>query len=538
MPGYFGVDFPTQLTDGIAYGPPPAPFLLLAGSDQGLYAGVGEPSNEPLSWHSELRPGYDDSIDAHVPSQADVAGHPVAIRFAAVHLPFLEPGEERALTPVVLEPYRGGWTAGADIYKAWRDSWMSPAVPPAWTTEPHAWQQLQINSPESELRLPFDQLVEVGRECAARGVRAIQLVGWNDGGQDQNNPSHDAEPRLGGPDALRRAIAGIQALGVKVILFAKFTWADRATARFRQELIRQAVKDPYGDYYLHGGYRYETMTQLLNINTKRLVPMCFLSEAYLATCVEEFRKVLDLGADGILFDECQHHTPAMLCFDRDHGHRAGAPVYANDRELIRRFAKLTASSKPDFLYAGEACYDWEFEAYHLSYHRSEQVAHLPLMRYLRPHSPIMTAVTGFEDRSMINQCLLCRYVISYEPYNFKGRLPDMEPTITYGQQMDQLRTELREWFWDGEYRDKLGAQVTIWDDPERAHPAYSVFRGASSGTPGLVVVNYDRERSAKLRVRVDGAGGLRYRLVDDAAWRNVDQGIELPPRSAAVAVPE
>ena len=38
-----------------------------------------------------------------------------------------------------------------------------------------------------------------------------------------------------------------------------------------------------------------------------------------------------------------------------------------------------------------------------------------------PDALFMTAVTGFDDRNMINQCLLYRYIISYEPYNFKGR---------------------------------------------------------------------------------------------------------------------
>ena len=45
----------------------------------------------------------------------------------------------------------------------------------------------------------------------------------------------------------------------------------------------------------------------------------------------------------------------------------------------------------------------------------------------------MTAVTGFNDRNMINQCLLYHYVISYEPYNFKGRLDDYPltwPTVS------------------------------------------------------------------------------------------------------------
>ncbi len=61
-----------------------------------------------------------------------------------------------------------------------------------------------------------------------------------------------------------------------------------------------------------------------------------------------------------------------------------------------------------------------------------------------PDGQFMTAVTGFDDRNMINQCLLYRYIISYEPYNFKGLPEDYPLTLAYGKQMDALRTELRE----------------------------------------------------------------------------------------------
>ena len=129
--------------------------------------------------------------------------------------------------------------------------------------------------------------------------------------------------------------------------------------------------------------------------------------------------------------------------------------------------------RPDFLFAGEACYDWEMEAYQLSYHRSENKQHIPLSRYMLPQAQFMTAVTGFNDRNMINQCLLYRYVISYEPYNFKGRLDDYPLTLAYGKQMDALRSELREYFWDGEFRDTVGAAVTCAGKP---HHPYAVFR--------------------------------------------------------------
>jgi hypothetical protein len=534
MRGYYGVDYPTQVASWSAgSGAPMAPYILLRSAQQGLYVGVNAPSSELVAWHLELRPGWGESINSQQPKTRTVAGKDVAVRFAAVHVPYIQPGEQRTLTPVALEAYQGGWQAGVDIYKAWRDTWMKPPALPAWAREPHSWQQIHINSPEDELRVPFTELVHIGEECARHGVKAIQLVGWNDGGQDQGNPSHDPDPRLGTFVELKQAIADIQALGVKLILFAKFTWADRATERFRNELVRYAVKDPYGDYYHYQGYQYQTATQLLDINTKRLIPMCFQSEDYLRICDEEFRKTVELGADGILFDECLHHSPTLLCFDPDHGHRHGAPTYANDRKLIENFSKIALPVRGDFLFAGEACYDWEMEAYHLSYHRSESLEHIPLSRYMLPHAPFMTAVTGFEDRSMVNQCLLYRYIISYEPYNFKGRLDDYPATMAYGKQMDALRTELRRYFWDGEFRHEVGAQVTV---KGQGHHPYAVFR-AEDGSEALAIANYSDDAAITAEALLASGRPLtRYRLVDDPTWRPVAEGILIPPRSAAVVL--
>lgn len=533
--GYYGVDFPTQFHSGAPFtGAPMSPFFLLRGEKQGLYAGVVSFSSELVSWHTELRPGYGSSIDFRVPETMNISGKEVATRFAAVHVPYIQPGETRTLTPIALEPYQGGWQHGVDIYKHWRDAQFKLPNLPKWATEPHAWQQIHINSPEDELRIRFTELPKVGEECAKHGVKAIQLVGWNDGGQDQGNPSHNPDPRLGTWDELKEAIGKIQMMGVKMILFSKFTWADRGTEWFRKDLHRMAIKDPYGDYYIHPGYQYQTATQLLDINTKRLIPMCFLDEAYLELCNKEFKKTVDLGADGILFDECLHHGPALLCFDPNHGHRYGAPVYANDRKLIWNFHSVSDLARPDFLFAGEACYDWELEAYHLSYHRSENKQHIPLSRYMQPHAQIMTAVTGFNDRNMINQCLMYRYIISYEPFNFKGHLDDYPLTMTYGKQMDALRCELRDYFWDGEFRDTVGARVT---SAGKAYIPYSVFINATTGKPGLVICNYAEHDAVTVRAVMDSGEALnRYRQVDDMSWKEFTGDATIPPQSAIVVI--
>jgi Domain of unknown function (DUF6259) len=532
VPGYFGVDRPTIVQEAHGCTVPSSPFVLLDGEPGGLYIGIDSPQAELLSWVAELEPGYSDSIDSSVPASDSIGGKDVRVEVAPVYLPYVQPGERRQLPPLRLQFYSGDWHAGASCYRERRSTWMGSSVPPAWARQPHSWQQVQMNSPEGERRYRFSDLAAIGRECADSGVTAIQLVGWNDGGQDQNNPSHDPDPLLGGPDELRQGIAECQQLGVKVILFTKFVWSDRATERFRNDLVRLAVKDPYGDYYVHPGYRYQTVTQLLDINTKRLVPMCFASEEWVDVCRQEFQKVLDLGADGMLYDECFHHVPALACFDPSHGHRYGQPVYARDVEFVTELRKQSDRVRSDFLYAGEACTDWQLSEYHLSYHRSESVDHVPLMRYLRPDALLMTAVTGFDDRNMINQCLLYRYIMSYEPYNFKGRLTDVPLTVAYGQQMDRLRTDLRAWLWDGEFVDTIGARVTAEGQP---HAPFSVFKSVTDGTPAVVVANYALE-ARTVEVQVEGRPPTVYRLVDGAGWQDYGRGVVLPPRSAAVVL--
>jgi hypothetical protein len=265
--------------------------------------------------------------------------------------------------------------------------------------------------------------------------------------------------------------------------------------------------------------------------------MCFESPAYRAVIESDVAGIVALGADGLLFDECLHHGPSLLCFDTAHGHRAGDSVFGHDLSVVASMAELGG---PEFLLAGEACYDGQLEGYHLSYHRSYEVDHLALTRFLHPSAALMTAITGFDERNLIGQALVRRYTLSYEPYHFKGRLEDFPTTTAYGRAMDELRTAWRAWFWDGEYLDELGASVQA-DDGSAHHP-YAVYVPADGGHPGVAVANHD-DVSRTLRVELDGFGEpLAAHLVAGDGWvlgRHDDGGtwFHIPASSAAVVLP-
>ena len=83
---------------------------------------------------------------------------------------------------------------------------------------------------------------------------------------------------------------------------------------------------------------------------------------------------------------------------------------------------------------------------------------------------------------MISQCLLNRYIISYEAYMFKGMLSDYPDTVDYGQKMDALRSDLREYFWDGRFCGRLGGSVQLGD--RGTLDSYAVYQNAGGRQGG------------------------------------------------------
>jgi hypothetical protein len=524
--GYWGVDFPMQTNNSNR-----SLFSLIQSDGQGLYVQLSDPQATYLVQYTfEQRPGILESIYDGVPEGETISGKPVHLEFRTTHFVFAAPGSTAAFTPVLLRTYTGDWQAGVDLYKQWRATWFRQIAVPAWAKEVHSWQQLQINDPEDSLCIRYRELVKYGEECARNGVRAIQLVGWNRGGQDRGNPSQDIDTRLGPWEEFNDAIARIQAMGVKIILFGKFNWADVTTAGYHRELYKFDDLDPYGEAYEHGGYAYLTPTQLARINKRRFAVMCFQCAAYRNIAAKEFEKIARLNPAGFLYDEVCHHGPAFYCFSAEHGHNVPAFIYGGDIPMAQALHEVVKNN-PDFLFSGEGPEDILMQYYQLSYFRIT-AAHTPVCRYIDSEAPLMVAVTGFDDREKLNRILMYRYIISYEPYNFKGRLGDFPLTLEYGKKIDALRKRYQPWLWEAEYRDKLGATVTVEGRP---HALYSVFRNRD-GRRAVVVVNEEGSKAIDAQVELPHPRRLAVASPEEPDERPMEEILRVPARSAKVVI--
>lgn len=525
--GYWGTDYPMQTV-----ATPNFPFLLIQSESEGLYVGCHDTTAaERTEFTFQLNPGY--GAVGKVPADGRIGEQDACMEFTVTHFPLAQPGETIDLAPHLLRPYQGDWHRGADIYCEWRRTWMVDPPRPDWLDEIHSWQQIQMTSWGDSLRIRYRDLLDYAKECARHGVGAIQLVGFTSYGQDGRLPDHDIDPRLGTREELRAAIAEIEAMGVHVVLYEKYTCADVSTDWYRRELHEYASKDIFGNTHGHGGWRYHTPAHLSGINTRPYAWMCMNSEKWQDVALAEIEKSLDLAPSGILLDESQNHGEhGFYCYDERHGHRIPAHNFAGDADFERRTVDLLGRQATPMVFAGEGGYDLQYRHYNLLYHRSRS-GHIAATRYIDPYLPLMDWVTGYDDREAINRCLLYRYIISYEPVHFKGHLEEFPLTLEYGKKVDALRRRYADYLWKAACRDTVGATVT---------PAGSVIHSVfvqPSGLRAIVVVN-DHE-SDEASVVVQANTSLKNPVLvspEDPEPSPAGDRITVPARSAVILLEE
>jgi hypothetical protein len=130
---------------------------------------------------------------------------------------------------------------------------------------------------------------------------------------------------------------------------------------------------------------------------------------------------------------------------------------------------------------------------------------------------------------MINRALLYRYVISYESYGFKGPLDAFPLTMAYGKRVDALRRSFKAYLWDAEFRDTLGATVTVAGKP---HSQYSVFVKQGTKQRAIAIANPSNVDEILCDVNLPQAQRLSIVTPEAPEPRDFSGQLKLPAASA------
>jgi hypothetical protein len=491
-------------------------FCLVQSTNQGLYVEMHDPT-QPYLLNFVFEPQRDSKS----------TNAPARVEFRTRHFIYAPAHTSVQLAPIVLRGYEGDWHAGVDCYKAWRATWFKEPHLPAWAQDVHSWTMLRLNTTEQDYGVPYTNLVKYAKEWAANNVRAVQLVGWNNGGQDGGDPAQDTDPGLGTWQEFHDAIAQVQGMGVKVILFAKLNWADLTTSWYTNELYKYECFEQDGKRSEQGGYAYVTPTQLAGIGLHRRAVMDFLDPGYRKLALQEFNKILALGSEGWLWDELCHHAGVVCNWAPNHGYTPPGYIYAGDLPLSAELRAAADKVSPDFVFSGEGLQDWLMQCFPVT---EVGVAAVPLCQYLDRNCRVLAGVSGFDDREQINLILLRRCVIQYEPFLYKGYLSDFPLTVDYGKKIDALRAKYKAYLWDGDFRDTLGAEVSA-DGSHR----YSVFV-ADGGKRAVVVINQEFDKAITARVKLPNPGRLAVATPEQPEAQPTSGTLQIPARSAAVVL--
>ena len=126
------------------------------------------PSLICLQYTFEQHPGNVESVNNLVPPDGAISGLPVHLEFRTCHFVFAPSSFASVhLAPVVVARLRRrlarrrGFVQGmaADLVQAAAHSRPGSG-------KCNSWQQLQINSPEQDYRVPYTNLIQYGQECA------------------------------------------------------------------------------------------------------------------------------------------------------------------------------------------------------------------------------------------------------------------------------------------------------------------------------------------------------------------------------------
>ena len=282
-------------------------------------------------------------------AHTDGAGYDVSLKL----FPYCAPGGEWQGPPAVLMPYARPWYAAARHYREWVESWIDPLPTPQWTRDSTGWLLAILKQQNGDLMWPYETLDRLADLAEERGLDTLGLFGWAHGGHDRYYPDYIPDPKMGGPEVLKKAIARVRERGLNVIIYANGQLIDSATEFYRLQGVETMIVDQRQKPTI------EMYNKFKSTSTPLFVSACMAAPRWQERMLSLARQAHDLGANGILFDQLGVVGPRQ-CFNRDHGHETPAGSCAEGRfELIRGIARPMRSLDPEFVFMTEGVVDIE-----------------------------------------------------------------------------------------------------------------------------------------------------------------------------------
>ena len=277
-----------------------------------------------------------------------------AVDFRFWHPIFVHAGEKWILPETVFEKREGGWHAAAKRYRAWYDA-TRPAVRsavPDWTRDLTGWLLVIMKQQNEELMWPYTDIPKLCDVAERNGLNCIGLFGWTVGGHDHLYPDYDADPKMGGAEALKAGIAEAHRRGIRVCIYANGQLQQVGATKFWSEHGEGlAVRKRDGTPYIQTYHKYK------DIPVYQFALGCLGGAAWYERMFSLAQQAAGFGADAILYDQLGVQTP-FECWGAGHGHPVPWYTHAEERPgFLQRMTAGMRGQNKDFAVFTEGLHD-------------------------------------------------------------------------------------------------------------------------------------------------------------------------------------
>ncbi len=334
-------------------------WCALAGDKAGLYIGSHDKQHGSKKFRVRYKP------------------EDKTLGFAFEHDLACSEGNSWQIPPCIICLYEGSWHTAADYYRAWYNTSVKLQQVPVWAQNASGWMLSILKQQNDKIMWNYEDLDELCKLSAERGLDIIGLFGWTQGGHDRFYPDYHPDSAMGGRESLVKGLNDIHKQGKHAIIYANGQLIDQNGTDYWEKQGKQITvvkKDGSLDYqkwhkYSDAPARYHGMA-------------CLGCDAWYERMLELAIQANELGADGILYDQLAVTAP-KFCYSPNHGHTVPAVVYTNDRyRLLNRIANYMKTINPGFIIMTEGLCDAVLGS--VSYfHGYENGAYVPLHKELR-----------------------------------------------------------------------------------------------------------------------------------------------------------
>lgn len=263
---------------------------------------------------------------------------------------FVAPGKSWKNAQAVLWLYRGNWQQGAEYYRSWIDTVIPPFKKKTWVDESNGMLSVVAKQTFGSETWKYDKIPTLYDIAKKHGCDSICYYGAFF--SDHRDLLGNIEPiqTMGGEESLRASIKKIHDDNGHIILHYPGHRMEMNSVHYPTIGHKLESKNHWGNPHIEQYASPASSEYLRTFGEISSVAICPGCEEWQELIAAKSRQIMELGADGALFDEVksfQHYVHSYIaammaypCFDPEHNHENPSSAYSDGRKsLLSRLSK-------------------------------------------------------------------------------------------------------------------------------------------------------------------------------------------------------